>query len=180
MDYISTACQTIADQRTSRQLSLRQCRDVTALFRFIARLGNGLLRIYVARNISRRWSRCSFVFLSSRRFFGQETFIKGYRGVTVKRERVLTIGQSSEVISNNPFQRPLCRGRLFTEKSAGALKSSIGFTIRFVFSWNVRAPVIVLSSQYRQGINRSLILNVPVLAVACIYMLVCYSRFSLL
>lgn len=157
---------------------------MTALFRFIARLGKGLLRIYVARNISRRWSRCSFVFLSSRRFFGQETFIKGYRGVTVKRKRVLTIGQSSEVISNNPVQRPLCRGRLFTENSSGALKSSIGFTIDgFVFSWNVRAPVTMFSSQYRQGINRSLILNVPVVAVARIYRLVwllalfpCFNR----
>lgn len=175
--------------RHVRLLRIREHRDIgatiiVATWRRYFVLLPGSVTVYWGftwGNISRRWSRCSFVFLCSRRFFGQETFIKGYRGVTVKRERVLTIGQSSEVISNNPFQRPFCRGHLFTEKSVGALKSSIGFTIDgFAFSWNVRAPVIVLPSQYRQGINRSLILNVPVIAVACTYRLVCFSRFSLL
>lgn len=83
------------------------CNGVTAPFRFIARLSNGLLRIYAGQYISTLIP--PFVFLWPRSFFGRETFIKGYRGVTVKRGRVLTIGPSSGVISNNPFSPPLLR-----------------------------------------------------------------------
>lgn len=96
---------------------------MTALFRFIApRLGNGLLRIYVAQYISDADPSVR-VPLLPQDFFPDpsparppppgpwETFIKGYRGVTVKRERVLTIGRSSEVISNNPLPTGVPRRR---------------------------------------------------------------------
>lgn len=89
-------------------------------FRFIARLSNGLLRIYAGQYISSLIP--PFVFLWPRRFFGRETFIKGYRGVTVKRGRVLTIGRSSEVISNNPFYPPLL-GIVLSVPRICALKS---------------------------------------------------------
>lgn len=75
-----------------------------ALFVLLA----GLWTVYwgfTRHDISPRWSlRFAFLwpFPYERSFFGRETFIKGYRGVTVKRGQVLTIERSSEVISNNP------------------------------------------------------------------------------
>lgn len=138
-------------ERRRRWRNNDNCRDVTALFRFIARLGNGLLRIYVGAiylgalipSLVR-----FFVLPQPPRFFGRGTFIKGYRGVTEKQKRVLTIGRSSEVISNNPFPAAFpFAGHLLAKEKPRALKSTIGvYDRRSYFRKTVRAPVIVFPS----------------------------------
>lgn len=102
-----TLCSTCCGSETierHRRWRNDNCRDVTALFRFIARLGNGLLRIYAAQYISALWSLRSCVSLLPQPGFSAEGhLLRVIVASPWNGKRVLTIGRSSEVISNNPF-----------------------------------------------------------------------------